>query len=133
MVFVGDALGAKVAPGPVFILTPPGGYDKRASICDINRIQALKPERINFAHCGTYCLNTREGFFEDLKQAHEQWTRRVAEILDENPNIDTQTMWKCFLDQQPSLRRYPDQHFFILFECPGDSGISRTKGTSCMG
>lgn len=118
-VFAGDALGSRVAQRPAFILTPPGGYDKRASVCDINLIQTLKPERINFAHCGTCRLNHWERFFEDLKQAHEQWTRCVAGILDENPEIETQTMWKAFLEQHPDLQCYPDQHFSFCLSVRG--------------
>jgi glyoxylase-like metal-dependent hydrolase (beta-lactamase superfamily II) len=118
-VFAGDALGSKLAQRPVFILTPLGGYDKRASINDINRIQTLKPKRINFAHCGTYLINPGERFFENLIQAHEQWTRRVAEILDAHPEIDTQTLWEFFLDQQPDLRHYPDQHHSFCLSVRG--------------
>lgn len=127
-VFAGDALGSKVADHPGFILTPPGDYDKRAAIDSINLIQALKPEQINFTHCGTYCLNPRERFFEDLKQSHEQWTLCVAGILNENPEIETQALWKSFLGQQPDLLRYPDQHPSFLLSVRGIRGyLERTK------
>lgn len=118
-VFSGDALGSKVSQRPVFPLTPLGGYDKRASIRDIDLIQTLEPKRINFAHCGTCVMNPRGRFFEDLKLAHEQWNLCVAEILDNNPEIDTRTLWELFLDQQPDLRRYPDQHFSFCLSVRG--------------
>ncbi|WP_373498005.1 MBL fold metallo-hydrolase [Desulfococcus sp.] len=118
-VFTGDALGLKIADQPNFILTPPSDYDKCQSVDSINRIEALKPKRINFAHCGTYCLNPRERIFEDLKQAHEQWTRCVTAILNETPGIETQAMWKLFLKQQPYLQRYPDRHASFLLSVRG--------------
>ncbi len=118
-VFAGDALGSKIVDRPGFILTPPDDYDKHAAIDSIHLIQALKPERINFAHCGTYSLNPRKRFFEDLKLAHEQWTRCVAAILDANPEIETQALWKSFLEQQPDLGRYPDQHPSFLLSVQG--------------
>lgn len=118
-IFAGDALGGKFADKPSFILTPPSDYDKHAAIDSINRIQALKPERINFAHCGTYFLNLPERIFEDLKQGHEQWTRCVAAILNENPEIETQALWEAFLDKQPDLRRYPDHHDSFLLSVRG--------------
>jgi len=118
-IFAGDALGGKFAGKPGFIITPPGDYDKHAAIDSINRIQALKPGRINFAHCGSYSLNLLEGFFEDLKQGHEQWNRCVAAILNENPEIETQALWESFLEQLPDLRRYPDHHDSFLLSVRG--------------
>ena len=126
-VFSGDALGSKVADRPGFILTPPDDYDKRAAIDSIKLIEALNPERINFAHCGTYILNPRDRFFEDLKQGHEQWTRCVAAILNENPGIETQALWKSFLGQQPDLRHYPDQHPSFLLSVRGIRGYLERK------
>ena len=114
-VFSGDALGSKFADQPSFIITPPSDYDKCQAIDSIDRIQALRPKRIHFAHCGTYSLNPRERLFEDLKQDHEQWTRCIASILNESPEMDTSALWEAFLAQQPDLRRYPDHHpSFVL-------------------
>lgn len=118
-VFSGDALGSKFADQPSFIITPPSDYDKCHAIDSIDRIQALKPKRIHFAHCGTYCLNPRERLFEDLKQGHEQWTRCVASILNETPEMDTPVLWEAFLEHQPDLRRYPDHHPSFLLNVQG--------------
>ena len=127
-VFAGDALGSKVADHPGFILTPPGDYDKRAAIDSINLIQALKPEQINFTHCGTYCLNPRERFFEDLKQSHEQWTLCVAGILNENPEIETQALWKSFFGAATGLAALSRSAPFISFERSGYPRLlERTK------
>jgi glyoxylase-like metal-dependent hydrolase (beta-lactamase superfamily II) len=118
-VFAGDALGSKIDNRSCYIITPPDDYDKEASLNTIDLIHALKPERINFAHCGTCRLHRREEFFEALKQEHECWTRCVAEILNEQPEIETQVLWESFLDRQPDLRRYPDQHFSFRLSVQG--------------
>ena len=126
--FSGDALGSKIAERPGYILTPPGGYDKRASIRDIDLIQSLKPERINFAHCGTYRLDPRKRFLEGLKEMHAQWNRCVSEILDENPKIENQALWDLFLERQPDLLRYPDQHFSFQMSVRGIRGYLEHRG-----
>lgn len=118
-VFVGDALGSKYKQRPNFILTPPSDYDKHLALKSIERIQALKPKRINFAHCGSYRLSEHDSFFENLKRNHEDWIQCVAEILDANPESDAEILWEAFLYKRPELAHYTDQHFSFRMSVQG--------------
>lgn len=118
-VFPGDALGVKLDQRPGFILTPPADYNNHLAKKSIELIKALRPKRINFTHSGSYRLIDQDPFFEKLKSDHDQWTRCVDEILAQNPGSDQEALWNAFLDKQPDLKQYPDQHFSFRLSVRG--------------
>lgn len=118
-VFAGDALGAKFNDRPNFILTPPGDYDKHLAKKSIRRIQALALSRINFTHGGPYRLSDKDSFFNRLCHDHDRWTQYVADLLAENPTIDSEALWNAFLSAWSELESYPDQHFSFRLSVKG--------------
>ena len=118
-VFSGDALGSRYPGLPNFVLSPPADYDKELAKTSIDLIEALNPKQINFTHCGPYRLEAKDAFFDTLKSEHERWTRTVAEIINQNNGLSTETIFEQFLDKLPQLKKYPEQFFSFSLSVKG--------------
>jgi glyoxylase-like metal-dependent hydrolase (beta-lactamase superfamily II) len=118
-VFSGDALGSKYKNLPNFVLSPPSDYDKELAKESIDLIKSLRPKRINFTHCGSYKLNGSEDFYEKLKEKHDLWNRSIAEIIEENPNLDESEIFQKFLGKIPELKSFPSQFFSFNLSVKG--------------
>ena len=99
-VFSGDALGSQFPGFPNFVLSPPSDYDKEKSKQSIDLIQAMNPKRIYFTHCGPYTIDGNNDFYEKLKQKHELWVDCVWEIVNQNPQADSEKVFQIFLDKK---------------------------------
>ena len=110
-IFSGDALGSKYKNLPNFVLSPPADYNKELAKKSIDLIKDLKPKRINFTHCGAYDLDGDDDFYENLKAKHDRWNRCILEIVKEDRQLNSDEVFKKFLEKIPELKNYPGQFF----------------------
>jgi glyoxylase-like metal-dependent hydrolase (beta-lactamase superfamily II) len=117
-VFSGDALGSKYEGLPNFVLAPPSDYDKESAKESIDLIEALDPKRINFSHCGSYCIENKN-FYNELRAKHDIWTECLINIIRENGHLDNRGIFEKFLEKMPELKKYPGQHFSFYLSVNG--------------
>ena len=117
--FPGDALGSQFPGFPNFVLSPPSDYDKEQSLNSIDLIREMNPGRIYFTHCGPYTIDEKGGFYEKLKRKHELWVDCVREILNQNPQADSEKVFQVFLAKNKDLEPYRGQYFSFRLSVKG--------------
>ena len=118
-VFPGDALGSKFPGFPNFVLSPPSDYDKEISKQSIDLIKAMNPKQIYFTHCGPYTIDGHDDLYEKLKKKHELWVDCVWDIMDQNPQADSEKVFQIFLQKNKELEPYRSQYFSFRLSVRG--------------
>ncbi|MHC1590548.1 MAG: MBL fold metallo-hydrolase [Candidatus Helarchaeales archaeon] len=105
--FTGDAVGNKVGDLPLFPTTPPADYDLNKVLASLDKIEALKPERLLFTHHGPAPASETSNLLQEARNQHVKWVLAVQEELKRDPSVSNDELLERLKSKIPAISKYP--------------------------